>query len=128
MKTIASQIASLLDAYVRCKASGNADWEYTHYQSIQNLLERLPSGSGIDAGTGIAGEMWDAPDHQKLVFVVGFHHMDENGTYDGWTHHRVVVTPTFGGISVKVVGGHDRNGIKEYLGELYHTALSEVCK
>lgn len=88
---------------------------------IRRLESMLPSGSGIDNGTTV---IECTP--TKVVMECGFHHMDEHGYYNGWTHHRITVTPTFAGIVVKV-SGRDRNGIKEYLADTYATCLeSEV--
>ncbi len=81
--------------------------------------QNAPRGSGIDNGTFLG----ETSSKKKLVFVTAFHHMDEHGGYDGWTEHRVVVTPEFQGFSLRVTGC-DRNGIKDYLGELFHSWLS----
>jgi hypothetical protein len=80
----------------------------------------LPSGSGIDSGTKID---LDKSHAEKIIFYFGFHHMDENGFYDGWTEHTLVVTPSFTGINLRI-GGRDRNQIKEYLYDTYDYALT----
>lgn len=77
------------------------------------------SGSGFDDGTRLSATSTS----KRLVFTTAFHHMDENGGYDGWTEHRVIVTPTFQGFDIRVTG-RDRNGIKDYIGETFHHWLS----
>lgn len=65
------------------------EWLERHEDKIQKLVkEYLPSGSGFDAGTQINLEESTS---DKLVFYTSFHHMDENGMYDGWIDLRVTV-------------------------------------
>jgi hypothetical protein len=65
----------------------------------------------------------DASIPEKLVFIVEYHHMAESGMYDGWTSHRIIVTPSLArGFSLKITG-KDRNQIKEYLADVYHNWL-----
>jgi hypothetical protein len=84
------------------------------------VKDYLPSGSGFDAGTTL-DEGASSPD--KLVFDTSFHHMDEHGGYDGWTEHKVIVTPSLAhGCDLRVTG-RDRNDIKSYIGETFAHAL-----
>ena len=88
------------------------------------LIEReyLPSGSGIDAGCKILVE---ESHKDRIVIQTEFHHMNEVGYYDGWTHHKIIVTPSLiYGFDLRITG-RDRNGIKEYLGQLFDHALSQ---
>lgn len=82
-----------------------------------------PRGSGFDNGTTLD---LDASHATKLVFITSFHHMDEHGGYDGWTEHKVVATPAFYGFDTRVTG-RDRNQIKEYIGDVFHTWLGNVA-
>ncbi len=113
-------LSSKLNAAENCRKVGNA-WQARHEFVISQLVEDfMPSGSGIDTGTKLADESTS----EKLVFTFGFHHMNENGMYDGWTEHKAIVTPSLQfGYSLKITG-RDRNGIKEYLHEVFHSALS----
>ncbi len=120
-RTMAQAIAETVTAYHNCVKSGNAEWELRHLETLYRLERKLPRGSGVDNGTKI--ELWSA--EKKIVLACSFHHMDENGFYDGWTDHTITVTPTFSGIHVRVGGGR-RNNIREYLADLYREALSEV--
>jgi hypothetical protein len=81
----------------------------------------MPSGSGVDIGTKLdLGESTS----DKLVFSASFHHMDEHGGYDGWTDHKIIVTPSLQfGFNLKITG-RDRNQIKDYLSDIFHTALT----
>ena len=81
----------------------------------------LPSGSGFDAGTCIL-KACDA----GIVLETEFHHMDENGSYDGWTQHRVTIRASLThGICISV-SGRNRNGIKEYIADtFYHTMMAD---
>lgn len=80
----------------------------------------LPSGSGFDVGTRII-----KADDSVIVFETEFHHMDENGLYDGWTNHMVVVKASLiFGIDIKV-SGRNRNEIKSYITETFNNYLVE---
>lgn len=79
-----------------------------------------PSGSGIDRGTVLHLDLCTP---RKITMAADFHHMDEHGCYDGWTHHNVVVTPGWSAAEVSVTG-RDRNDTKDYLGDVFHTWLN----
>ena len=115
------RIASAVEARARCARSDNKEWFERWTERLEEMAGFLPSGSGFDCGTKID---WDASRHDKVVFHTSFHHMDEGGGYDGWTEHTVTARPAFDGF-VLTVGGRDRNGIKEYIGEMFHNDLSQ---
>lgn len=123
-----SLIASTLEAYDNCTRNGatqsqKAEWTARHRDTIYDLVENfMPSGSGIDSGTKID---WEQSTPLRLVFNTAFHHMDEMGGYDGWTEHKVIVTPSLTCAFDLKVTGRDRNEIKDYLGEVFNSALSE---
>jgi hypothetical protein len=89
---------------------------------IRLVTAFMPSGSGFDSGTEFS---FDKSTESRLVFNVGFHHMDEHGGYAGWTHHVVTVEATFNSANVKV-SGRDRNGIKDYIADCFLPALQET--
>lgn len=114
-------LATRVDAYRRCVERGNAEWEAKHHTSIVKLMAATaPHGSGIDNGTEID---FDASTGEKLVFHTSFHHMNENGMYDGWTEHTVTVVPSLTSRFDLKIGGRNRNDIKEYLHEVFREWL-----
>ena len=117
-KPIYARFAHHLEAIANCVQRGGMDHAIaTHWARIDELMQDAPSGSGIDAGTALARDL-SKPD--RLVFTTSFHHMNEVGMYDGWTHHNVVVTPSLAhGYCIRVTG-RDRNGIKDYLADVFH--------
>lgn len=123
MRTVASEISSLLEAIENCKTSGNGEWQERHRIRLVELVDRyLPSGSGIDSGTKLDRDKTTA---QKLVFAMNFHHMNDGGYYDGWTEHELTVIPTFCGIEVSRVTGSNRNEIKNYLADVLRDSLNQ---
>lgn len=121
-KPLYQHIALTLEALRNCEASGNTEWARRHRERVAEYENMLPSGSGFDTGTRISIEE-STPD--KLVLVTSYHHMDEHGTYDGWTDHKIVITPSLAhGFSMKI-GGRDRNDIKDYIGEVYDCDLRQ---
>lgn len=76
------QLARSVGALNNCIQSGNSEWEDKHTAKIESLVKSyMPSGSGFDTGTKICLNNCTA---EKLVFTIDFHHMDDNGMYDGW--------------------------------------------
>ena len=121
-RSLYAALAGLVLARQNCIESGNLEWLERHTDRLESLVKAgLPSGSGFDAGTTLD---LDASTPYKLVLKTAFHHMDDHGGYDGWTHHTVTVTPTLhSGIDVKI-SGRDRNAIKAYIGEEFYAALT----
>jgi len=130
-------LALLVDARLRClegqqdrDESSKAYWmemAYRHKQDIADLVkDYMPSGSGFDGGTTIdfGGSTGD-----RLVFETAFHHMDDGGSYDGWTEHRVTVRSSLMFDFTLTVSGKNRNGIKDLIHEVFHAALeTEIDK
>lgn len=117
-----TKIASLVVAYKNCVDRGNEEWRKNHKESLNSIMADAPSGSGFDTGTKIDVDRC-YPD--RIVMYVDFHHMDENGGYDGWTTHEIIVTPSLAfGFNVRVTG-KDKNNIKEYISEVFQEWLSE---
>ena len=118
-KTLAAWIAEVSEWAERAENNPNAQWGGIARTRLEQLVNMLPSGSGIDCGTNLV-----SASATKIVLECSFHHMDEHGYYDGWTKHRITVRPTFDSIDISV-SGRNRNDIKEYLHEVYALALSE---
>lgn len=118
-------LASLCQRYrntARQFALGNPSMaEHCLEEAHRLVREYMPSGSGFDAGTEL---VIDVCDDSTLVFKTAFHHMDEQGSYDGWTEHKVKVTAEFGGFDI-YVGGRDRNQIKDYIADTFHYSLNQ---
>lgn len=114
-------IASTIQARINCQKSGNMEWEDKHKDTLTDIeRNELPSGSGIDCGTKI---LLDECREDKIVLLCEFHHMNENGFYDGWTEHKIIITPSLvSDIDIHITG-KDRNHIKEYLADTYNGVL-----
>jgi hypothetical protein len=88
-------------------------------------MECAPCGSGFDSGTSLE---WAKCDEGRLVFRTSFHHMNEHGAYEYWTHHDVVVRPSLRwGIDIQV-RGLDKNGIKDHIADRFHAWLTEEVR
>jgi len=115
-------IATAAQARINCEEKGNTEWFDRWTETIEKETAELPSGSGIDSAPKFD---FDASTPEKLVFDFGYHHMNEVGYYDGWTDHRLIVTPSLQfGFHLRITG-KDRNQTKDYLYEIFQSALSE---
>jgi hypothetical protein len=115
-----TKLAGTIQAYQNCIKSGNKEWEETHLDVINEMCSNLPHGSGID---GKCEVMFPESTANKIQIFVEFHHLDENGYYDGWTEHRLYITPTFGYFNINI-SGRNKNGIKEYLSDLFYSVFT----
>lgn len=116
-------IAQLIDVRLRCLATNNAEWAIRHTDRLTQLaMDVLPTGSGFDHATTIDLDQ-STPD--KIVLHTSFHHMDEGGSYDGWTDHTITVRPSLAFSFRLTISGRDRNSIKEYISETFEYALSQ---
>ena len=83
-----------------------------HLNKLEELLNKLPTGSGIDAGSTIAFEECK-PD--KIVFNSAFHVLDSNGYYDGWIEFKVIVRPSFTGFDLDIKPLQRKTYFNDYL-------------
>jgi hypothetical protein len=99
-----------------------SEWIAKHRERIKTLCSAaLPHGSGFDNGSKLC---FEHSKPERLVFETAFHHMNENGYYDGWTEHTVIVTPSLVfGFELRITG-RNRNEIKDTIHECFHYALS----
>ena len=124
--TLCRTLAGKVIALSNCIESGNNEWREQHQADILQLVDGLmPSGSGIDCGTKIDLDECLRVNGAKLYFTFSFHHMNEGGMYDGWTEHDLIVTPSLWHDFDLRITGRDRNGIKEYLHDVYSSALMQ---
>ena len=121
--TVLHALCAAISARLNCEKSGNADWFARHSDSIDQLANFLPRGSGFDSGTKIDLDRSDG--RSKVVLTTSFHHMNQNGMYDGWTEHTVIVRPCLLFGFRLSISGKDRNQIKEYMHETFSHALRE---
>lgn len=114
-------IANRIQSINNCIENNNVEWLEKHKAKLYELVKnQMPSGSGFNNGTGIAVHMSDP---NRLVFFTSFHHMNDCGFYDGWTEHKVIVTPDLShGFNLRITG-RDRNEIKDYIHEVFDYAL-----
>ena len=110
-------IAAQISRRENSAARDNFENERDACDRITEYEKELPRGSGIDSGSKI---LLAESSPNKIVIQADFHHMDENGFYCGWTEHKIIIRPCLRfGFDLKVTG-RDKDGIKDYLADLYH--------
>lgn len=96
---------------------------------LNELEDKLPSGSGFDNGPDNASTIdREKSTHRRIVIHTQFHHMDENGFYDGWTEHTIVVKPVFIGRINLRISGPNRKNIKEHIHNVFYDCLTEQVR
>jgi hypothetical protein len=110
-------------AWNNCIKSNNEYWSQKHNDTMMKLLDELPHGSGIDGSWWI--ELEDC-NEERLVFGCWYHHMNENGMYDGGTDFVVTVRPSLSfGFNIKITGKFPKRyrETRDYLVEIIDAAL-----
>ena len=118
------ELAQAIDARRRCLEANpiNQFGLDIHNATIKTCVDHLPDGSGWNSGTKLD---LDASHASKLVLYGSFHHMDENGYYDGWTEHTITVKPSLTSDFDLRISGSNRNDIKDYLYQTFDYALRQ---
>ena len=97
------RIASAMKARENSLKNNNETWFDKHTETIEKAIkDNFPHGSGFDGNTWLDFELSNP---QKLVFFSEYHHMNENGYYDGWSTLKVIVKPDLAwGFDFKLTG------------------------
>lgn len=125
------EIASLLDAMARCASSGKDEWATKHRDKIDWICKnQLPHGSGIDMGVKLD---WEKSRLDRLVFLIPYHRMDQNGYYAGWYEYTATVTPSLAfGFDMRLRTRGQRSSdawsTREYLSGLMHHHLTQEAQ
>lgn len=115
MKINICVLANAIQAYNNCVKSHNA-YLSVWAERIQECENLLPHGSGLDSGCKIDLK---ASNENRIVINTSFHHLNEVGFYDGWTEHKIILTPSLiHGYQISITG-RNRNEIKEYLTDVF---------
>ena len=67
------------------------EWKYldSKNKQLDELIDKyLPSGSGFDGKIELDEKSTD----EKIILHVEYHHMNDNGFYDGWSTFKVIIT------------------------------------
>lgn len=118
-------IAIALGARSRCLTNHNLTWTDTWTYRLIAFRNQLPHGSGIDGGIHIE---YDTTKPNQFQITFGFHHMNDHGFYTEWTEHVITVKPSFIYDFELKISGRDKNNIKDYLHDLFDSALREMVE
>lgn len=123
-KPLYKRIAELVMAMDNGNLSPNPVWYNKHKENLLQLVANyMPSGAGFDSGTHF---LFESSTSEKLVFHTSFHHMDDNGSYSGWTDHIITVKGSLVYDFAMHVSGHKSfvtNDFKDYIYEVFDAAL-----
>jgi hypothetical protein len=91
-------------------------------RKIEACVSELPSGSGIHGAKILVSRSGK----YKVEISFYYHHMNENGYYDGIDGYRIVIKPclTDAGFDIKIYGPN-KNDIKDYLYDVFVEALTQ---
>lgn len=118
-------LSSLIDARDRCEKLGNIEWFEKHNEKINDILDSIPHGSGINF------DWFFDLEPEKFIFWNKFDCMDENGCYDIVIPFKVIVKPSLQfGIDINIKGNFSaKNGkysdIADYIYQVFDFWLKE---
>ena len=115
-------LAELSSNFIGYKSFINEENRKKAKSDIDQMLQLLPSGSGIDKGMKFE---WDESEEEKFVFSLDFHHTDEVGNYIKWTSHVITLTPSFRFGFIAEITGEDFNDIISYLSDLMYEVFED---
>jgi len=118
LEPLYKKLVSASMAATNCEKSGNKKWLAAHKRRIKSIMDTAPSGAGIDSGTHLL-----KCSEKEIVLRVDFHHLNEHGSYDGWTSHVVTVKPSLFDSFVISISGRNQDDIKEHLHQVFYDWL-----
>lgn len=126
MATLIQALSSAIETWNRTRDKKKFDPEVNRKweRRIAQLMDLMPSGSGIDNGTKLEWDKAARNPDKKIVLECKYHHMNSNGFYTHWTEHMIYVMATFDGFYLRFSGPND-NEIKDYLNDVYAHALRQ---
>lgn len=121
-----NKLATALQARTNCINSKNDMWLDKWETVIDKCVSLLPHGSGIDGKTVIDFEKTTS---KKIVLTTSYHFMNEHGFYDGWADLKIIVTPSFNGIDLKVMGYFPKkySDLRSYIGDIFYEGFMQEC-
>jgi len=83
-------IAVKINAIQNCIKNNNQEWERKHLDSLVEITQFLPRGSGIDSGCEIVLEKLQ---DNRIIINSSYHAMNPQGFYIGWLDFMIIVRP-----------------------------------
>ena len=126
-KKLYQEMASLIQARQNCINKGNTEWQGKHEKRLCELLDELPHGSGLDYTWHYD---FNKSNQDKIVLLMSFHAMDENGYYDAVIDFKVTITASLSNdINMVITGNFGKyQDIKDYLYDILQYALTSGLK
>jgi len=117
----------VLGAFFKSYLNGvklNNEWVEVWEKNINELIETLPHGSGVDGETKFN---YEESKNDKLIINSAYHFMDDNGFYDGWTDIQIILKPDWSRVDLNVKGIFPKkySDIRNYLEELFMESFEE---
>jgi len=122
------ELAHYFNAYNNCIKNGNKEYETIHRQNIEQMIDLLPHGSGIDGKTEFN---FNKSRENKLIIDSSYHCMDQNGFYDGWVDFSIMITSSLiFEVDIVITGKFCKKyeSVKDYLQETFQYTLTETIK
>ena len=118
---------NVIEAYVEaatalhnCEESGNIAWEERWESRIKQLTSLLPSGRGLSDV-----EFGETVKPDRVNIHCTYHCVNHDGYYDGYRDYVITAKPSFLFKLELNIKGRDYNGIKNWLWDTFHFALTQ---
>ncbi len=119
-------LASLMFAYDACRERGATEWAMKHMQAGKAIVfDYLPGGGGFNYPIHLS---WAQSTPDKLIFMLEYDVMDEQGFYTHVDTLMVTVTPSLAlGINVEAESACEDEELAEYIADQFYNTLMLVC-
>ena len=119
------KLAKCINARENCIKNKNDDWIDKWDEEIDEIIDNLPHGSGIDGKTEID---LDKSNSNRIVIHSEFHHMNDGGFYDGWSNFTIVIKPSLAfDFDLEIKGAFGKyQDTRGYLEELFGTTFASM--
>lgn len=117
-------MANFILARQNCIKYNNTEYTDKHTETLNNLLENLPHGNGLDYTWHYD---FTKSNENKIILTMSYHAMDENGYYDRIIDFTVSVKPSLiNDIRLSINGNFGKyQDIKNYLYEILSDSLCQ---
>jgi hypothetical protein len=117
-------LAIAFNGYCNC-FKDNTIWLEKWTDAINQIIDSLPHGSGID---GITEFNFDESKPDKLIIDSQYHCMNENGYYDGMYGFKLILKPDWQNFKLEIKTNMPekyKDQTIEYLADLFYNDLTE---
>lgn len=126
-RKVYQELASRIGSAQACANGVNPLWHDRHETVVNELVDTLSHGSGIDGETKLD---WDKSSAERIVITGSYHVMDSNGYYGDWIDFTATIKPSLvWGMECIVKGRFGKDSdCRDYIEQCWQWDLTRDCE